>query len=61
MAVKNKKSIYIFRTRFCMLIEIFYLIYTQLIIYLTVIINFNFLIARNYRVFRIIKKNNILF
>ena len=43
--IKNKKSIYIFYARFYVLIEIFYLIYTQLIIYLTVITNSNLLIA----------------
>ena len=51
ITVKNKKSIYIFCARFYMLIKVFYLIYTQFIIYLTVIAKFNFLIAENYRVF----------
>ena len=60
MAVKNKKSIYIFRARFCVLIKIFYSIHIQLIIYLTDIINFNFLIAKNYRVF-ILKKKVIFY
>ena len=59
VAVKNKKSIYIFRARFCVLIKTFYLIHIQFIIYLTIIINSNLLIAENYRVF--VFKKNILF
>ena len=51
VAVKNKKSIYTLRARFCVLIEMFYLIHTQLIIYSTVIINSNLLIAEDCRVF----------
>ena len=51
ITVKNKKLIYILYARFYMLIEMFYLIHIQLIIYSTVIANFNFPIARNYRVF----------
>ena len=51
MAVKNKKSIYTLRARFCVLIEVFYLIHTQLIICLTVIANSNFPIAGDCRVF----------
>ena len=59
VAVKNKKSIYTLRARFYMLIEIFYLIYTQLINYVTVITNSNFLIIGDYRVF--ILKEKIIF
>ena len=55
MAVKNKKLIYIFRARFYVLIEIFYLIHIQFIIYLTIIANSNLPIAGNYRVF-VLKK-----
>ena len=58
IAVKNKKLIYTLRARFYILIKIFYLIHTQFIIYLTVITNFNFLIAKDYRIF--IPKKNIL-
>ena len=50
VAVKNKKSIYILRARFCVLIEIFYSIHIQFIIYLTVIANSNLLIAGDCRV-----------
>ena len=55
MVIKNKKLIYTLCARFYVLIEIFYLIHTQFIIYLTVIINSNLLIAKDYRVF-ILKK-----
>ena len=51
VAVKNKKSIYTLRARFCVLIEVFYLIHTQLIIYPTVIANFNLPIVGDCRVF----------
>ena len=51
VAVKNKKSIYILRARFCVLIEMFYLIHTQLIICSTVIANSNLPIAEDCRVF----------
>ena len=51
VVVKNKKSIYTLRARFCVLIEVFYLIHTQLIICLTVIANSNFPIAGDCRVF----------
>ena len=51
VAVKNKKSIYTLRARFCVLIEMFYLIHTQLIICPIVITNSNLPIAENYRVF----------
>ena len=51
VAVKNKKSIYTLRARFCVLIEMFYLIHIQLIICLTVIANSNFPIAEDCRVF----------
>ena len=51
MTVKNKKSIYTLRARFCVLIKMFYLIYTQLIICPTVITNSNLLIAGDCRVF----------
>ena len=56
VAVKNKKLIYILRARFYILIEMFYLIYIQFIIYLTVIANFNLLIAGDYQVFVLKKK-----
>ena len=56
MAVKNKKSIYTLRARFCILIKIFYLIYIQFIIYLIVIANSNFSIIGNCRVFILKKK-----
>ena len=56
MVVKNKKSIYTLYARFYILIEMFYLIYTQLIICLTVIINSNLLIAGDCRVFVLEKK-----
>ena len=58
--IKNKKLIYTFRARFYILIKMFYLIHIQLIIYLIVIINSNFLIAENYRIFVLKEKNNIL-
>ena len=51
VVVKNKKSIYTFRARFYVLIKVFYLIYIQLIIYLTVIANSNLPIAGDCRVF----------
>ena len=51
VTVKNKKLIYTLRARFCVLIEMFYLIHTQLIICSTVIINFNLPIAEDCRVF----------
>ena len=51
VAVKNKKSIYTFRARFYMLIKMFYPIYIQLIICLTIIANSNLPIARDCRVF----------
>ena len=56
VAVKNKKLIYILRARFYLLIEIFYLVYTQFIIYLTIIANSDFLIAKNCRVFILERK-----
>ena len=59
MAVKNKKSIYTLYTRFYMLIEMFYPIYIQLIIYLTIIANSNLLIAKNCRVF--VSKKKVMF
>ena len=59
MAVKNKKSIYTLRARFCVLIKMFYLIHTQLIIYLIVIINSNLPIAKDYRVF--VPKKKVIF
>ena len=59
VAVKNKKLIYTLRARFCILIKIFYLIYTQLIIYSTVIANSNFPIAGDCRVF--VLKEKIIF
>ena len=57
--VKNKKLIYTLRARFCVLIEIFYLIYTQFIIYLTVIANSNLLIIGDYQIF--VLKEKIIF
>ena len=60
VVVKNKKSIYTLRARFYILIEVFYLIYTQLIICPTIIINSNLLIAGNCRVF-ILKKKIIFY
>ena len=51
ITIKNKKSIYTLRARFCILIKMFYLIHIQFIIYLIVIINSNLLIAEDYRVF----------
>ena len=59
VTVKNKKSIYILYARFCILIKMFYLIHIQLIIYLTIIINSNFLIAKDYQVF--VLKRKIIF
>ena len=56
MAVKNKKSIYTFCARFYVLIKMFYPIHTQFIIYLTVITNSNFLIAKDCRIFVLKKK-----
>ena len=55
VTVKNKKLIYIFYARFYVLIKMFYLIHIQLIIYLIIITNFNFLIAGDCRVF-VLKK-----
>ena len=60
IAVKNKKSIYTLRARFYVLIEMFYSIYTQFIIYSTVITNSNLSIARDCRVF-ILKKKVIFY
>ena len=60
VTIKNKKSIYILRARFCVLIEMFYLIHIQLIIYLTIIINSNLPIARNYQVF-VLKEKMIFY
>ena len=56
VTIKNKKLIYIFYARFCVLIEIFYLIHIQLIIYLIIIINSNLPIAENCWVFVLEKK-----
>ena len=61
IAVKNKKLIYILYARFCVLIEIFYLIYTQLIIYLIININSNLPIAENYQVFVLKEKIKFYF
>ena len=59
ITVKNKKSIYTLRARFCVLIKIFYLIYIQLIICPTVIANSNLPIAGDCRVF--VLKRKIIF
>ena len=59
VAVKNKKSIYTFYARFCILIKIFYSIYIQFIIYSTIIINSNLSIIKDYRVF--ISKKKVIF
>ena len=59
VTIKNKKLIYTLRARFCVLIEMFYLIYTQFIIYPTVITNSNLSIAGNCRVF--VSKGKIMF
>ena len=59
VVVKNKKSIYTLRARFCVLIEMFYLIHIQLIICLTVIANSNLPIAGNCRVF--VLKEKVIF
>ena len=56
VTVKNKKSIYTLRARFCVLIKMFYPIYIQLIIYSTIIINSNLPIAEDCRVFVLEKK-----
>ena len=59
VAVKNKKLIYTFCARFYVLIEIFYSIHIQLIIYLTVIANSNLPITGDYQIF--VPKGKVIF
>ena len=59
VVVKNKKSIYTLRARFCVLIKMFYLIHTQLIIYSIIIANSNLPIAEDCRVF--VLKEKVIF